>query len=208
MREALCGVGIALGHQGEWLIELGIDAGGVQQRLVGLGVVGFQLGVFDVAARAGAAGLHGGGEVAAGFVVVVVAQASRPRPSSASAIFTLIAEQLAVFGGGLRRRRSRSARARRASLSETWRSWKSRSAMGRLEMVVVLEIVGREVLLDLRLDLGGRFAEGVAISRVLGDALAQVVEQDAQLAEIIRVGHEQVDARPIEIGRAAAARRR
>ena len=62
--------------------------------------------------------------------------------------------------------------------------------------------------LGLRFDFGGRFAESVAVGGIFGDAFAQVVEQDAQLAEVIGIDDQQMDARPIEIGLRAAARRR
>ena len=67
-------------------------------------------------------------------------------------------------------------------------------------MVPVLEIMFREVLLHLRLHRRGRFAESVAIGGVFGRAPPQVVEQHAEFAEIVGVGDQQMDARPIEIG--------
>ena len=53
--------------------------------------------------------------------------------------------------------------------------------------------------LSLRLHLGRRLAERIAIGRVLVDALAQIVEQHAQFAEVFRVHHQQIDARPIQV---------
>jgi hypothetical protein len=56
------------------------------------------------------------------------------------------------------------------------------------------------MLLGQRLHVGGRFREGVAIGGIVIDALAEIVEQDAQFAEILGAGDQKVDARPIEIG--------
>jgi hypothetical protein len=42
-------IGVALRHHGERLVQLGIDAGGAQERFVGLFVVRFQARVLDVA---------------------------------------------------------------------------------------------------------------------------------------------------------------
>ena len=62
-----------------------------------------------------------------------------------------------------------------------------------------LKVPRGEVTLGQRFDVGGRFAEGIPISGVVGDAFAQVVEQDSQFAEILRPHDQQMDTRPVEV---------
>ena len=78
--------------------------------------------------------------------------------------------------------------------------------MGRLESEVVGKFPFGEMALGLRLDLGRGLAERIAVGRVLVDALAQVVEQHAQLAGVFRVHHQQMRRAP-NPGRGAAAAR-
>ena len=56
------------------------------------------------------------------------------------------------------------------------------------------------MLFGLRLDVGAGFAERVAKGGLLVDAAAQIVEQHADLAEVFGIGHQQMDARPVEVG--------
>ncbi len=79
-------------------------------------------------------------------------------------------------------------------------SGKSRSVMGRLESEVVWKFPSGEMAFGLRLHLGRRLAERIAIGRVLVDALAQVVEQHAEFAGVFGVDHQQMHARPIQVG--------
>ena len=108
-------------------------------------------------------------------------------------------QQLLIFGGRLRARQQVSARQadiRRRHLPFRKIGFRHRAAGQRRG----LEIAGGEVLLGRGFHLRGGLAERVAIGRVVGHAVAQVVEQHADLAVVIRVGHHQVDARPIQIG--------
>src|SRR5262249_51109164 len=80
VQDAAARLGIAFGERGEGLVELGIEGGGAAQRGVGLGVVGLKLGVFDIGARAGAAGGDGGGEVGARIVLASGAEGQQAEP--------------------------------------------------------------------------------------------------------------------------------
>ncbi len=55
------------------------------------------------------------------------------------------------------------------------------------------------MLLRLRLHLRHRFAKGIAIRRIVSDAVPQVVEQHADFPKVVRVDHHHMDARPIQI---------
>ena len=123
--------------QGERLVELGVDAGGFEQRLLGLLAVGFQLGVLDVAARAGAAGLHGGCEIIVRVVGALVAQRQQAEALLGLRDLLVAGEQLLVLGGRLRRRPADRRAPGAISVAETCRSGKSPSAMGRLGSDVV-----------------------------------------------------------------------
>ena len=117
MRQAFPRVGVALGQHGERLVEFGIDADGAQERLVGLFVVGFQAGVLDVAARAGGAGLHGDGEIAARLVIAMFAQGQHAEALLGLRDLQMVVEQAPVFAAArqvrsrlYRRYRSRALR--------------------------------------------------------------------------------------------------
>jgi len=94
-------VGIAPRHQRERLIELGIDAGGAQQSLHGLGVVGLQLGIFQIAACAGAARFYGRREMAAGVVVAMARERQQSEPFLSFRHLDAVADQALVLGCGL-----------------------------------------------------------------------------------------------------------
>src|SRR5262245_58211889 len=57
------------------------------------------------------------------------------------------------------------------------------------------------MLLRRRLDLRRRLSEGVPIGRIIRYSVPQIVEQDAQLSVILRIGNQQVNAGPVEIRR-------
>ena len=63
-----------------------------------------------------------------------------------------------------------------------------------------LKVTRGEVEFGERFHFGGRFPEGISVSSVVVNTFAQVVEQDAQFAEIFGRDDEQMNAGPIEIG--------
>ena len=136
MRQALLGIGVARGQECERFIELGVDAGGAEQRLLGLFVIRFQLGVLQIAARAGAVRVHGGLEVAAGFFVVAVPQRQQAETLLRLGDLDAVVQQPRYSVADCAPAR-RSARASRASATETALSGKSFSLNGRLEIEVV-----------------------------------------------------------------------
>ena len=177
----------------------------LQQRLLGLGVVRLQFGVLDVAARAGAARVHGGREMAAASSAWPARRASRPEAFFRLRDVDAVAQQRLVFGGRLRARQQIRARQPGVGVGDRllgeirWRS------AARLESERVSKVPGAEMPFDLRFDLRRRLAERVAVGHVLRDALPQVVQQHAQLAVVFGVDDQQMHARPIQIGLAAAA---
>ncbi len=151
-----------------------VDAGGAQQGLGSLGVVRLEFGVLDVAARARARRVHRGGEVAAGLIRTMIAQGQQPQAFFGFGDFHVGAQQRLILGGRCIAGQKVGARQAGvgvgdAPLEEIFRRHRQTGNGAGLE------IASLEMPPDQRLDFRGGFAVGVAISRILIHALAQVV---------------------------------
>ncbi len=164
-----------------------------------LSSVGLQLGVFDIAACAGTVRFHGGFEIIVRFLGALLAQGEDSEALFGFGNLFLGGQQLLVFGGRLRAGQEVCARQGDIGGGDLPLR-KIGFGHGTAGQRGGLEIAGGEVLPGRGFHLRGRLAEGVAVGGIFGDAVTQVVEQHADLAEVIGVGHHKVDARPIEIG--------
>ena len=60
-------------------------------------------------------------------------------------------------------------------------------------------MAARQMRFHPRLHLRRRLAERVAVGDIVRHSAAHVVEQHAELAVVFRIGHQQVDARPVQV---------
>ena len=121
--------------------------------------------------------------MAARLVVAMAGERQQTEPFLGLRHLVAVAEQALVLGRRLAARQQVGARQSRIRIGD-----------GLLRKIALrhgpagkrggLEVSFREMALGLRLHLGRRLAERIAIGRVLVDALAQVVEQHAQLAGV------------------------
>jgi hypothetical protein len=180
-------------------VSLGVDAGGAEQRLLGLLAVRFQLGVLQIAARAGTVRGDGCREVAASFFLAAVSQRQQAQTLLRFGDLEAIVHQRQVLGGRLRARQEVGPREPRVRIGDQ-PFGKILFAQGKAGNRGGLKAARVQMALDLGFDFRLRLAERVAVGRVFRHALPQVEQQNPQLAGIFRIDHQQMHARPIEIG--------